>query len=75
MKQMEATANNVGSTFRPTPEMQETIAEFKKFGEAVETIKAFGDKLDKYRAGSATIDGRSAFKLYDTYGFPIEITC
>ena len=75
MKQMETTANNVGSTFRPTPEMQETIAEFKKFGEAVETIKAFGDKLDKYRAGSATIDGRSAFKLYDTYGFPIEITC
>ena len=75
MKQMEATANNVGSTFRPTPEMQETIAEFKKFGEAVETIKAFGEKLDKYRTGSATIDGRSAFKLYDTYGFPIEITC
>lgn len=75
MKQMEETANNVGSTFRPAPEMQEAIAEFKKFGEAVETIGDFASKIEKFMNLSSTIDGRSAFKLYDTYGFPIEITC
>ena len=31
--------------------------------------------IDALLAGCSTIDGRSAFKLYDTYGFPIEITC
>ena len=32
-------------------------------------------ELDSMIAACAQIDGRSAFKLYDTYGFPIEITC
>ena len=74
LQKMEEVANNVGSTFRPTPEMQQAIAEFKKFGEAVETIKDFAGKVDAFVKESARIDGRSAFKLYDTYGFPIEIT-
>ena len=30
--------------------------------------------LDQKIAACTVIDGRSAFKLYDTYGFPIEIT-
>ena len=75
LKQMEATANNVGSTFRPTPEMQETIEEFKKFHEAMETITSFSRKIERHISTSGVIDGRSAFKLYDTFGFPIEITC
>ena len=31
--------------------------------------------IDALLAGCSTMDGRSAFKLYDTYGFPVEITC
>ena len=44
----------------------------------IEKIKAgtISDaELDSMIAACAQIDGRSAFKLYDTYGFPIEITC
>ena len=44
----------------------------------IEKIKAgtiTGADIDQLIAGCTTIDGRSAFKLYDTYGFPIEITC
>ena len=33
------------------------------------------EKLTRDMKQGDTIDGKSAFKLYDTYGFPIEITC
>jgi alanyl-tRNA synthetase len=52
---------------RPTPENQPII-------EALENGTATAGMLDAAIAALDTIDGRSAFKLYDTYGFPIEIT-
>ncbi len=52
---------------RPTPENQPIIA-------ALTDKTATPAMLDEAIAKLDTIDGRSAFKLYDTYGFPIEIT-
>ena len=52
---------------RPTPEMQPIIA-------ALKDGTATDEMFDRVLSTLDTIDGRSAFKLYDTYGFPIEIT-
>ncbi len=54
---------------RPSPDMLPIIdAANAGDGAAVEnTVRARLETL-------ATMDGRSAFKLYDTYGFPIEMT-
>ncbi|MEG1812385.1 MAG: alanine--tRNA ligase [Clostridia bacterium] len=67
-------AKNVGSTLRPTPEQLPILEDLKRLGEALDTIKAVSSRLQEHSALTNLIDGRSAFKLYDTYGFPIEIT-
>ena len=65
---------NVGSTLRPTPEMNAFAEEVRKLDEAFNTIANFRGVLDRHLKGMKTIAGRDAFKLYDTYGFPVEIT-
>ncbi|MGI6239393.1 MAG: alanine--tRNA ligase [Christensenellales bacterium] len=52
---------------RPTPENQPII-------QALNAGTATDAMFDEAIAKLDTIDGRSAFKLYDTFGFPVEIT-
>ena len=74
LAQAREAMKNIGSTLRPTPEAQAFIQELKEVGQAVDTIKAFKGKMDERLKNVKTIAGRDAFKLYDTYGFPVEIT-
>ena len=54
---------------RPSPDMM-PIIEAAKAGDEAALVAAVNARLETL----STMDGRSAFKLYDTYGFPIEMT-
>ena len=50
--------------------LRATRAEEERF---LETIEGGMRRLDELK-GAATISGEEAFKLYDTYGFPLDLT-
>ena len=52
----------------PSPDNKPIIEQVKDGTISDQTIDALLKTTEK-------MDGRSAFKLYDTYGFPVEITC
>ncbi len=74
LKNAEEIAKNIGSTLRPTPEMVSMIEDLKQFGDALQTIQNFKTKVENFSKKMRVVNGRNAFKLYDTFGFPIEIT-
>ncbi len=52
------------------------LEEEKNFGKTIDAgMKIFADLLAGYKKeGKTQFDGADAFKLYDTYGFPIDLT-
>ncbi len=74
LNQAQEVARNVGSKLRPAPELLAMKEEIEKFVSAIDTIESFGQKAEGFMNTLKTINGRDAFKLYDTYGFPVEIT-
>ena len=50
--------------------------EEENFAKTIDSgLKIFGDMLAEHKAkGESTFSGADAFKLYDTYGFPIDLT-
>ncbi len=70
-----------GSPYPELVENQEKVfkeltAEEEKFSETLEKGEKQFDKITYFleKQGIKEIGGKNAFKLYDTYGFPIEIT-
>lgn len=74
LQNVQEVAQNVGSNLKPRPEQLQMIEQIKGFTAAVDTIGSFSKHANDFISKLKTIDGRDAFKLYDTYGFPVEIT-
>ena len=78
---VEPVVDTLGGTFPELAERSETIrrllnVEEEKFRRTLDAGTAILDEwIEKLEAaGEKALDGAQAFKLYDTYGFPMEMT-
>ena len=65
---------NAIAVMRPTPEMSAMLETLKSIDAGGPTPSDLAARVEAFAAGMNVIDGRTSFKLYDTFGFPIEIT-
>ncbi|MBN2808184.1 MAG: alanine--tRNA ligase [Deltaproteobacteria bacterium] len=66
------------------PELKESLpfvsrvirSEEERFGETLDRgLKVLDEELEKLKAsGKSTLSGEATFKLYDTFGFPVDLT-
>ena len=71
LKADKTNADVVAAALKQLPPAPENIPTI----EAIKAGNVDDAMIEKLLSTCAKIDGRSAFKLYDTFGFPIEITC
>jgi alanyl-tRNA synthetase len=72
-------AASLGDQFPDLTERRDQIASFVKgeeerFGETLSSGLQQLERFTSRLATGATLDGTSAFTLYDTFGFPVELT-
>ena len=69
----------MGEAYPELPRAQSLITEIikleeERFGETLDRgLKLLDDEIADFKKGD-TLDGQVAFKLYDTYGFPYDLT-
>jgi alanyl-tRNA synthetase len=73
---VDVVVKSLGSVY---PEIATRRTEIRKWTEAeehrfLETIEGGLKRLDELASGSRAISGDEAFRLYDTFGFPIDLT-
>ncbi|MDP9033319.1 MAG: alanine--tRNA ligase [Myxococcota bacterium] len=71
----------MGDQYPELPARRELVAnvtrqEEQRFRETIERgLKNLEDEIERVRlGGGSTLSGEKAFKLYDTYGFPLDLT-
>jgi alanyl-tRNA synthetase len=70
----------MGSAYPELAEHRERIdvwlaSEEEQFGHTLERgMSVLGELIEAARAGSGAVSGEDAFRLHDTFGFPVELT-